>query len=54
MAKVHEFHTSEPETPEVFHNDDECFEGKKILPQHRVDGRGVDRRLCEVCEDLGR
>jgi hypothetical protein len=49
---VEEFHTSEPETPPVYHDDDECFEGKKIKPWHRVAGRGVGRRLCEVCEDL--
>jgi hypothetical protein len=52
MTRCPEFHTSEPETPQVYHNDDECYEGKKILPQHRVSGRGVNRRLCEVCEEL--
>jgi hypothetical protein len=46
------FHTSEPETPEVYHNNSACHEGKQILPQHKVAGQGVGRRLCEVCADL--
>ncbi|HYZ76716.1 MAG TPA: hypothetical protein VE596_05015 [Gaiellaceae bacterium] len=52
MAPCPPFHTSEPETPEVYHDDDECHEGKQILPQHRVEGKGVGRRRCEVCDDL--
>jgi hypothetical protein len=52
MATCSPFHTSEPETPAVYHDDDECYEGKKIKPWHRVPGKGVNRRRCEVCEDL--
>ena len=49
MAACPPFHTSEPEDPPVYHDDDECYEGKKIKPEHRVDGKGTDRRRCEVC-----
>lgn len=52
MPKVPAFHTSEPETPAVYHNNSACDEGKKIKPEHRVDGEGVGRRLCEVCAKL--
>jgi hypothetical protein len=52
MSRVGPFHTSEPETPAVYHNDDECFEGQKIKPEHKLAGEGVGRRLCEVCDDL--
>lgn len=52
MPKVSAFHTSEPETPAVYHNNSACDEGKKIKPEHRVDGEGVGRRLCEVCAKL--
>ena len=51
MASRPPFHTSEPETPEVYHDDDECHEGKQILPEHRVDGKD-GRRRCEICDDL--
>lgn len=46
------YHTSEPENPEVYHTQHECSEGRKILPQHRVDGEGIGRRLCEVCASM--
>jgi hypothetical protein len=52
MPRVAPFHTSEPETPPVYHNNSECSAGKQILPQHRVEGEGVGRRLCEICADL--
>jgi hypothetical protein len=52
MTACPAFHTSEPETPEVYHDDDECHAGKQILPEHRVDGKGVGRRRCEVCDGL--
>jgi hypothetical protein len=48
------FHTSEPETPPVYHNNSACSEGKKIQQRHRVENAGVNRRLCEVCADLNR
>jgi hypothetical protein len=52
MAKVAPFHTSEAETPAVYHNNSSCSEGKKIKPQHKVSGTGSGRRLCKVCADL--
>jgi hypothetical protein len=52
MPRVTPFHTSETETPAVYHNNSACHEGKQIKPQHRVPGEGVGRRLCEVCADL--
>jgi len=53
VTKIPAFHTSEEETPAVYHNNDECSEGKKIEPEHKVSGSGTDRRLCEVCAGLG-
>jgi hypothetical protein len=43
--------TSQPETPAVYHNNNSCPEGKKILPWHRVESseRPSGRRLCEKC-----
>jgi hypothetical protein len=52
VAKVAPFHTSEPETPPVYHNNDDCSEGKKIKSWHKVTGTGTGRRLCKICEGL--
>jgi hypothetical protein len=46
------FHTSEPETPAVYHSNSVCSEGKKIKSWHRISGHGYGRRLCEACADL--
>jgi hypothetical protein len=46
------FHTLEPEDPEVYHDNSACWEGEKIKPEHHVDGYGVGRRICEVCDEL--
>ena len=54
MPPCLEFHTSEPETAPVYHNNSACFESKKIKREHRRLGRGVNRRLCEVCANLNR
>jgi hypothetical protein len=35
-----------------YHDHDDCFEGKKILPQHRESGTGSKKR-CSVCTRLG-
>jgi len=35
------FHTSEPETPEVYHDNSACHEGKQIKAEHRVLGMGL-------------
>ena len=56
MAKVPPFHTSSieylPEHRNVHHDHDDCFEGKKIKPQHRVSGTGNKPR-CKECIKLG-
>lgn len=49
-----EYHTNTPEgnpptRVDVYHNNGECREGKRISPVNRREGRGVDRRLCEEC-----
>jgi hypothetical protein len=53
MAK---YHTNSKEEPpkhrEVYHDHDDCFEGKKILPQHRENGDGGKPR-CKECIRLG-
>ncbi len=51
-----EYHTVLPEygprEANVFHNHNDCYEGKKIKPEHRTRGRGTGRRLCEICEGM--
>jgi hypothetical protein len=45
------YYTTTDETPAVYHNNQDCEEGKKILPGNRVDTDSipVGRRLCEEC-----
>lgn len=52
MPRCPAFHTSEEEDPAVYHDNSACGEGKKIKPEHRVEGYGVNRRVCEVCDAL--
>ena len=55
MAKVSPFHTDSEEYPmahrEVYHDNDACYEGKKIFHEHRQGGTG-GKPLCEVCAGL--
>jgi hypothetical protein len=55
MAKVSPFHTDSEEYPmahrEVYHDNDACYEGKKIFPEHRQGGTG-GKPLCEICAGL--
>ena len=44
-----DYHTSEPETPEVYHDNEECPRGRQIKAEHRVNGRGTGRSLCKDC-----
>jgi len=37
-----------PKNREVYHNNNECSEGKKIKKEHRVPGDD-GRPLCKVC-----
>jgi hypothetical protein len=55
MAKGPLYHTDSKEYPEAVrechHDHKDCYEGKKIKPEHRRDGDG-HKRLCKVCEKL--
>jgi hypothetical protein len=52
MAKVPAYHTDSPEYPpkhrEVYHDHDDCHDGKAIKSWHRKSGTGGKKR-CEVC-----
>jgi formylmethanofuran dehydrogenase subunit E len=47
-----DYHTNSIEEPpknrEVYHNNENCSEGKKIQPKHREAGKG-GKPLCKVC-----
>lgn len=49
------YHTNSPEYPpkhrEVHHDHENCPDGKRILPQHRVNGDG-GKPLCAECKKL--
>jgi hypothetical protein len=53
VATDPDYHTILPEygprEANVYHNQNECYEGKKIKWEHRTSGRGTGRRLCDVC-----
>lgn len=58
MAKVAEYHTESPEYPlkqrEVYHDHDDCADGRRIKTLHRKPGRGFPpRRRCDECIKLG-
>ena len=56
MAKVPPYHTNSEESPpehrEVYHDHDDCYEGKKIEAKHWESGTGGKER-CWVCISLG-
>jgi len=56
MAKVAAYHTNSIEAPlthrEVYHDHDDCPDGKRILPKHRENGTGGKPR-CKECIRLG-
>jgi hypothetical protein len=56
MSKVPAYHTDSPEEPpehrEVYHDHDDCYEGKKIKKEHKEKGTG-GKLLCKVCKKLG-
>jgi hypothetical protein len=56
MAKVSAYHTNSDEYPpkhrEVYHNHDDCPDGKRIQAKHREDGKG-GKSLCKECDKLG-
>jgi len=55
MAKDPPYHTDSEEYPpehrRVYHDHNDCYEGRKILPEHRKSGTG-GKDLCEVCAGL--
>jgi hypothetical protein len=55
MAKIDPFHTNSPEYPpehrNVYHDDDKCPDGKRIMQKHRISGKG-GRLLCKECAKL--
>jgi len=56
MAKVAAYHTTSPEYPpshrNVYHDHDDCHDGKAIKAKDRVSGT-AGRPRCKVCIDLG-
>jgi hypothetical protein len=56
MANVAAYHTNSPEYPpkhrEVYHDHDDCPDGKQIQPKHRESGMGGKPR-CKRCIELG-
>ena len=56
MSKVAAYNTSSPEYlpqhREVYHDHDDCSDGKKIKREHREPGTGGKKR-CKVCINLG-
>ena len=56
MAKVTPYHTNSLEYPpkhrNVYHDYDNCPEGKHIKKEHREDGT-ANRPRCDECKKLG-
>jgi hypothetical protein len=56
MAKVAAYHTNSIEAPpahrEVYHDRDDCPDGKRIMSKHRESGTGGKPR-CKECIKLG-
>jgi len=53
--KVSPYHTiteEEPHQADVYHNHDDCREGKKIKIQNKRQGTN-NKRLCDICQKLG-
>jgi hypothetical protein len=58
MAKVMAYHTESDEYPpeqrSVYHDRDDCPDGKQIHPWHSRMGKGSpERKRCEKCVKLG-
>ncbi len=55
--KVAPYHTTTPEAGDpghrdVYHDHNDCSDGKRILPQNKVSGTG-GRPKCDECKTLG-
>jgi hypothetical protein len=54
-VKVAPYHTSRPETGgerDVYHDHNECPDGRRILPEHKRSGM-AGRPRCKECIKLG-
>ena len=51
MAK--EYHNLQPNTI-IYHNNNQCEEGKKIEKENLKPGKGSKIKLCETCKKLNR
>lgn len=52
--KVNPFHTTSPESPphrNVYHDNNQCSDGKRIKPEHRQSGT-AGRPKCDECKSL--
>lgn len=53
--KVNPFHTNNPEEGQghrdVYHDNNQCSDGKRILPANKVSGTG-NRPKCDECKTL--
>lgn len=55
MAKVNPYHTILPERPperDVYHDHDNCPDGRRIKPEHWKSGT-AGRPRCKECQKLG-
>jgi hypothetical protein len=56
MTSVGAYHTNSPEYPpqhrEVYHDHDDCPDGKRIKREHKEHGTGSKKR-CKECIKLG-
>jgi hypothetical protein len=52
MARVAPYHSSSPEDRDVYHDHDDCPDGRRILPENWQAGSD-GRQRCEACIDLG-
>jgi hypothetical protein len=56
MSKVPAYHTNKNLYPaqhrEVYHDHDDCSDGKRIKQEHKEQGTGGKKR-CKVCINLG-
>jgi hypothetical protein len=51
MAKVAPYHTNSPEHREVYHDHDDCPDGKRIKREHEEQGTG-SKKPCKECRKL--
>lgn len=51
MSKVSPFHSTKPNTRNVYHDNNQCTEGNNIERHYRVDGT-ANRPRCDHCDRL--